>query len=101
MGGAAADGNATTVEGGEERGSGVPLDRTASPRVEESAAGEVDELERLSAELGDLSSATAEAFDLLGDDFDNTSTTEELLDAMDGKVDPFAAFSIADDDLLS
>jgi len=64
-----------------------------------------DELEKLTAELGDLSAMT-EAFDLLGDDFnlgdvDVDEHAEELLDAMDEKVDPFAAFGIDDEDFLS
>lgn len=62
---------------------------------------EVDELERLSAELGDLSAATAEAFDLLGEDFDGMDVEEELLDTMDRKVDPFAAFTTDGNDFLS
>jgi len=64
-----------------------------------------DELEKLSAELGDLSAMT-EAFDLLGDDFnlgdvDVDEHAEELLDAMDEKEDPFVAFAIDDEDFLS
>jgi len=64
---------------------------------------DVDELEKLSAELGELS---VEAFDLLGDDFDvsnlqDVDHSEELLDAMDVKLDPMAAFTLDDDDLLS
>lgn len=68
--------------------------------------GEDDELDKLSAELGELSAATAEAFDLLGDDFGSLPNiddihSEEVLDAMDEKIDPMAAFAIDDDDLLS
>lgn len=67
-----------------------------------------NELDKLSAELGDLSAATAEAFDLLsGDDFNmddlegvDTEHSEELLDTMDGTIDPFAAFAIDDDDFV-
>ena len=57
------------------------------------------ELAKLSAELGDLTSD----FDLLGDDFnfDDIDHSEELLDAMDAKIDPMAAFGIDDEDLLS
>jgi len=68
---------------------------------------EMDELDKLSAELGELSAVTAEAFDLLGDDFnmatldDDVNHPEELLDAMDVKVDPLAAFAIDDDEFLS
>ena len=54
---------------------------------------EVDELDKLSSELGELSAVSLEAFDLLGDDFDMTN-----LDAMDQKVDSFSAFNIVDDD---
>jgi len=86
---------------------GSPVNPFASSTSPTSGTvGEDDELEKLSAELGDLSAATAEAFDLLGDDFNPTDVdgdiehTEELLDAMDEKVDPFAAFAI-DDDFLS
>ena len=58
---------------------------------------EVDELDKLSTELGELSAVSLEAFDLLGDDFDMTN-----LDAMDQKVDSFSAFNIDDDnDFLS
>ena len=70
-------------------------------------ASEDDELEKLSVELGDLSAATAEAFDLLGDDFNPTNVdgdvgySWELLDAMNEKIDLFAAFAIDDDDFLS
>ena len=57
------------------------------------------------AELGDLSVATVETFYLLGDDFnptdidedDDVGYSDELLDAMDEKVDSFAAFSIDED----
>ena len=64
---------------------------------------EADELEKLSAELGELS---VEAFDLLGGDFDlsdlhDADHTEELLDAMDVRLDSMAAFAIDDSDLLS
>ena len=52
-----------------------------------------DELDKLSAELGELSAVTSEAFDLLGDDFDMAD-----IDAMDTKVDAFAAFAIDDED---
>jgi len=52
-----------------------------------------DELDKLSAELGELSAVTTEAFDLLGDDFDMAD-----IDAMDTKVDAFAAFAIDDED---
>lgn len=68
---------------------------------------EMDELDKLSAELGELSAETAEAFDLLGDDFnmaaldDDGNHSEELLDAMGVKVDPLAAFAIDDDEFLS
>ena len=68
---------------------------------------EDDELEKLSAELGDLLAATAEVSDLLGDYFNPTNVdgdvghSEELLDAMDEKVDLFAAFVIDDDEFLS
>ena len=69
-----------------------------------SSTEEVDELEKLSAELGELSAVT-EAFDLLGDDFNTTADgldhPEDLLDAMDVKVDPMAAFAIDDEDFLS
>ena len=54
---------------------------------------EFDELDKLSAELGELSAVTTEAFDLLGDDFDMAD-----IDAMDTKVDAFAAFAIDDED---
>jgi hypothetical protein len=58
---------------------------------------EVDELDKLSSELSELSAVSLEAFDLLGDDFDMTN-----LDAMDQKVDSFSAFNIDDDnDFLS
>jgi hypothetical protein len=58
---------------------------------------EVDELDKLSSELGELSAVSLEAFDLLGDDFDMTN-----LDAMDQRVDSFSAFNIDDDnDFLS
>lgn len=87
-----------------------PFNSPASPPNNNDATAEgeeVDELEKLSAELGELSAVTAEAFDLLGDDF-NTSMedgvdhhSEELLDAMDIKVDPMEAFMIDDDDFLS
>ena len=61
---------------------------------------EDDELEKVSAELGDLLAATAEVSDLLGDYFNPTNVdgdvghSEELLDAMDEKVDLFAAFAL-------
>ncbi|KAL7538373.1 hypothetical protein ACHAXR_008509, partial [Thalassiosira sp. AJA248-18] len=65
-----------------------------------------DDLDKLSAELGELSAATAEAFDFLGDDFnieglDVDGHSEELLDAMGVKVDALAAFAIDDDEFLS
>ena len=64
---------------------------------------EADELEKLSAELGALS---VEAFDVLGGDFDlsdlhDADHTEELLDAMDVRLDSMAAFAFDDGDLLS
>ena len=52
-----------------------------------------DELDKLSSELEDLST-----FDLLDGDDDFDMST---LEAMDDKVDPFAAFAIDKDDLLS
>eukprot|EP00580_Thalassiosira_gravida_P005012 CAMPEP_0201654100 /NCGR_PEP_ID=MMETSP0493-20130528/45325_1 /ASSEMBLY_ACC=CAM_ASM_000838 /TAXON_ID=420259 /ORGANISM="Thalassiosira gravida, Strain GMp14c1" /LENGTH=451 /DNA_ID=CAMNT_0048130649 /DNA_START=668 /DNA_END=2023 /DNA_ORIENTATION=- len=84
-----------------------PFTSAASPNTPAVTADVGDELEKLSAELGDLSAATAEAFDLLGDDFNQTDLdgdvghSEELLDAMDEKIDPFAAFAIDDDEFLS
>jgi len=83
-----------------------PFTSAATPNTPAVAADVGDELEKLSAELGDLSAATAEAFDLLGDDFNQTDLDdvghpEELLDAMDEKIDPFAAFAIDDDEFLS
>jgi len=76
---------------------------TLSPDVVD--ADEMDDLDKLSAELGELSAVT-EAFDLLGDDFDTAANDadlhpEDLLDAMDVKVDPMAAFAIDDDEFLS
>lgn len=83
-----------------------PFVSTTSPNpTNNSDAGDDDELDKLSAELGELSAATAEAFDLLGDDFDlaniDDGHSEEMLDAMDVKVDPFEAFAIDDDDFLT
>ena len=80
-----------------------PVNFDATSTINANGVGEIDELEKLSAELGELS---VEAFDLLGDDFDSSNLhdidhTEELLDAMDVKVDSMAAFAIDDDDLLS
>ncbi|KAL9185667.1 hypothetical protein ACHAXT_003444 [Thalassiosira profunda] len=83
-----------------------PFASAASPDEPLTNDGGDDELDKLSAELGDLTAATAEAFDLLGDDFDlanlDADHSEEMLDAMDVKLDPMAAFAIDDDeDLLS
>jgi hypothetical protein len=80
-----------------------PTNANAASTNNAEGVEEVDELEKLSAELGELS---VEAFDFLGDDFDvsklhDVDHTEELLDAMDVKLDPMAAFAIDDDDLLS
>ena len=73
------------------------LEQTAAADEVASETGPVetdagDELDKLSAELA------AEAFDLLGGDFDNIDVehSEELLDMMDDKVDPMMAFSIDD-----
>jgi len=79
----------------------TPLPKEAINKTYDTS--EMDELDKLSAELGELSAETAEAFDLLGDDFDidGADHSEELLDAMDVKVDPLAAFAIDDDDFLS
>lgn len=83
------------------------ISSSTSPTAPDAAADTEDELERLSAELGDLSAATAEAFDLLGDDFNPTDLdgdiehSADLLDAMDEKIDPFAAFAIDDNEFLS
>ena len=62
----------------------------AADEVAASEADPGDELDKLSAELA------AEAFDLLGGDFDNIDVehSEELLDMMDDKVDPMLAFAI-------
>lgn len=82
------------------------ISSSASPSEPDATADMEDELERLSAELGDLSAATAEAFDLLGDDFNptdldgNIEHSADLLDAMDEKIDPFAAFAIDDNEFL-
>lgn len=83
-----------------------PFVSSASPQpINNDNAGDDDELDKLSAELGELSAATAEAFDLLGDDFDlaniDDGHSEEMLDAMDVKVDPFEAFAIDDEDFLT
>lgn len=80
-----------------------PTNADATSTNNTEGAEEVDELDMLSAELGELS---VEAFDLLGDDYDVSNLhdidhTEDLLDAMDVKLDPMAAFAIDDDDLLS
>jgi len=79
------------------------IDGTSMNNHAGEAEAEVDELEKLSAELGELS---VEAFDLLGDDFDvsnlqDVDHSDELLDAMDVKLDPMAAFTLDDEDLLS
>jgi hypothetical protein len=69
---------------------GDPNDGTTSIKIA------VDELDKLTSELGELSAVSLEAYDLLGDDFDMTN-----LDAMDQKVDSLSAFNIDDDDFFS
>lgn len=77
-----------------------PLGDLEPPAADDEVASETgpvetdagDELDKLSAELA------AEAFDLLGGDFDNIDVehSEELLDMMDDKVDPMTAFAFDD-----
>ena len=93
----------TSAQVGDSFAISSPTNADAASTYNAEGVEEVDELEKLSAELGELS---VEAFDLLGDDFDvsklhDVDHTEELLDAMDVKLDPMAAFAIDDDDLLS
>ncbi|KAL7554155.1 hypothetical protein ACHAWF_017559 [Thalassiosira exigua] len=85
----------------------APSSQTSPEKAgRDEASGATDELEQLSAELGELSAAVGGDFDLLGGDDlpsagDDGHHSEELLDAMDEKVDPFAAFAIDEDELFS